>query len=266
MAAKKVAAKRRPSKAPAPKRPATKVALARSPRPAAPRGYKPTEPARVTAILDALKQAYPNVECALHHTSAFQLLIATILSAQTTDVGVNKVTPELFRRFPTPAALATAPIDKIEEIIRTTGFFRNKAKSITGAAKKLQSDFGGEVPKTMDELLTLPGVARKTANVVLGSWFGLNEGVVVDTHVFRLSHRLDLSPAPTAEKTEQDLIKVIPRPRWTMFSHELIHHGRRICVARGPKCADCTLETLCHSADKTWSTVWQHKPAKTQAK
>jgi len=230
----------------------------------APKGYKPTEPARVEAVLNALKKAYPRVECALHHKSAFELLIATILSAQTTDVGVNLATPELFRRFPTPAALAKAPLQEIEQLIRSTGFFRNKAKSITGAAKKVQSDFGGEVPKTMDELLTLPGVARKTANVVLGSWFGLNEGVVVDTHVFRLSHRLDLSQAPTAEKTEQDLIKIIPRPRWTMFSHELIHHGRRICVARSPKCVDCPLESLCHSSDKTWSTVWQHKPAKVQ--
>jgi endonuclease-3 len=257
MAAKKAAAKSKAAKAAA-----AKPSAAATHATGAPKGYKPTDPERIRAILHGLEKAHPHAECALHHKSAWELLVATILSAQTTDVGVNLATPELFRRFPTPAALAKAPVEEVEGLIRTTGFYRNKTKSIIGAAKKVQSDFGGEVPKTMDELLTLPGVARKTANVVLGSWFGLNEGVVVDTHVFRLSHRLDLTEAPNPEKTEQDLMKIIPRPRWTSFSHELIHHGRRVCMARTPKCADCTIETLCHFADKTWSTVWQHKPAK----
>jgi endonuclease III len=257
MAAKKAATKSEATKAAASKsRPAAPHATG------APKGYKPTDPERVKAILHGLAKAYPDAKCALRHDSAWQLLVATILSAQTTDVGVNLATPELFRRFPTPAALAKAPVEEVEGLIRTTGFFHNKTKSIIGAAKKVLADFGGEVPKTIEELITIPGVARKTANVVLGSWFGLNEGVVVDTHVFRLSHRLDLSQAPNPEKTEQDLQVIIPRQRWTSFSHELIHHGRQVCVARTPRCADCTIETLCHSADKTWSTVWQHKPAK----
>jgi endonuclease-3 len=235
------------------------------PLPAKPKGYKPLEKSRVDAILRELRKAYPKVVCALHHNSAWQLVVATILSAQCTDVRVNLVTPALFRRFPTPQSLAKADPAEVEELIRTTGFFRNKAKSIIGAANKVVSSYKNEVPDTMDELLTLPGVARKTANVVLGSWFGKNEGVVVDTHVFRLSHRLDLTKADNPVKVEQDLIKILPRERWTAFSHEIIHHGRQICVARKPRCVDCTLETLCHSSDKTWSTVWQHKRAKTAA-
>jgi endonuclease-3 len=224
-----------------------------------PKGYKPLEKQRVDAILRGLRKAYPNVVCALHHDSAWQLVVATILSAQCTDVRVNMVTPALFKRFPTPRSLAKADVEEVQEMIRTTGFFRNKAKSIIGAAKKLMDTYSGEVPDTMEELLTLPGVARKTANVVLGSWFGKNEGVVVDTHVFRLSHRLDLTKATNPVNVEKDLIKILPRERWTAFSHELIHHGRQVCVARKPRCADCTLETLCHAADKTWSTVWQHR-------
>ncbi|MHB1021204.1 MAG: endonuclease III [Acidobacteriaceae bacterium] len=212
------------------------------------------DPRRVTEILKRLRAAYPDVVCALHHKNAWELTVATILSAQCTDVRVNMVTPGLFRRFPTPKAFAEAPIEAIEEEIRSTGFYRNKAKSIQGAARRLISEFGGKVPQTMAELLTLPGVARKTANVVLGSWFGIADGVVVDTHVLRLSYRLGLTKNTAPEKVEQDLIRILPRDRWIQFSHELIHHGRQVCIARKPRCADCTLEDLCHSKDKTWST------------
>ena len=232
---------------------------------AKPAGYKPLDPTRVNDILRILRKTYPNVKCALHHENAWQLVVATILSAQCTDVRVNMVTPVLFRRFPTPQALAKADPAEVEDIIRTTGFFRNKTKSILGAAKKV-TEMGGEVPQTMEELLTLPGVARKTANVVLGSWFHKNEGVVVDTHVFRISRRLDLTKADSPVNVEQDLMKILPRERWTAFSHEVIHHGRQICIARKPKCVDCPLEKLCHAADKTWSTVWQHKASRAVAK
>ena len=216
---------------------------------------KPLAKERVAAILDALGKTYPNVVCALLHHNAFELTIATILSAQTTDVGVNKATPELFRMFPTPAALAAANILEIERLVKTTGFFRSKAKNIQGAAKVLVDRFGGEVPQTMEEMLELPGVARKTANVVLGSWYGIAVGVVVDTHVLRLSRRLELTTQDEPVKVEQDLMKVIPRERWIQFSHELIHHGRQVCIARKPRCVDCSLETECNSADKTW---WSH--------
>jgi endonuclease-3 len=215
---------------------------------------KPLAPERVRAILDALEKAYPDAVCALHHSNAFELTIATILSAQTTDVGVNKVTPELFRLFPTPRRLAAAPLPAIEEIIRATGFFRNKAKNIQGAARVLVERFGGEVPKTMEEMLELPGVARKTANVVLGSWYGIASGVVVDTHVLRISRRLELTTNTDAVKVEQDLERVIPRDHWIQFSHEVIYHGRRVCVARKPRCEECSVERLCNSADKTWSS------------
>lgn len=235
-------------------------------RPKAGQHYKPLAKERIDAILDGLRKAYPNVKCALHHKSAWELVVATILSAQCTDARVNMVTPVLFKRFPAPRTLAKADPAEVEDIIRTTGFFRNKTKSIIGAAKKVTETYGGKVPDTMDELLSLPGVARKTANVVLGSWFGKNEGVVVDTHVFRLAHRLDLSKADNPVKMEQDLMKIIPRDHWTDFSHELIHHGRQICIARKPKCVDCPIETLCHAADKTWSTVWQHKASRAVGK
>ena len=215
---------------------------------------KPLAPERIAAILDALRKTYPNVVCALNHHNAFELTIATILSAQTTDVGVNQVTPELFRLYPTPKALAAAPLPAIEEIIRTTGFYRSKAKNIQGAARVLVERFAGEVPQTIDEMTQLPGVARKTANVVLGSWYGIPSGVVVDTHVQRLSRRLELTKEEDPVKIEQDLQRVIPRDRWIQFSHELIHHGRQICIARKPKCVDCSLETLCNSGDKTWSS------------
>jgi endonuclease-3 len=215
---------------------------------------KPLAPERIAAILDILAKTYPNVVCALNHRSAWELTVATILSAQCTDARVNLVTPTLFKTYPTPKAMAAASLPELEEIIRTTGFFRNKAKSIKGAAQAVVEQFGNEVPQTMDEMLQLPGVARKTANVVLGSWYAIAVGVVVDTHVLRLSRRLELTKNTTPEKVEQDLMKIIPQQRWINFSHELIHHGRQVCVARTPKCADCTLEPLCNSADKTWTS------------
>jgi endonuclease III len=215
---------------------------------------KPLAPERINAILDALQKTYPNVVCALIHHNAFELTIATILSAQTTDVGVNKATPELFRMYPTPKKLAEAPLPELERLIKTTGFFRAKAKNIKGAAKVLVEKFGGKVPETIDELTELPGVARKTANVVLGSWFGIASGIVVDTHVGRLSRRLELTKQDDPVKVEQDLEKVIPQDHWIQFSHELIHHGRQVCIARKPRCVDCSLEKLCNSVDKTWSS------------
>jgi endonuclease-3 len=215
---------------------------------------KPLAPERVTAILDILAKTYPGVVCALNHRSAWELTVATILSAQCTDVRVNLVTPALFKAFPTPKAMAAASLPELEELIRTTGFFRNKAKSIKGAAKVVVEEFGGKVPQTMEELLRLPGVARKTANVVLGSWFNIAVGVVVDTHVMRLTRRLELTKETAPERVEQDLIKIIPKDHWIAFSHELIHHGRQICIARKPRCVDCTLEKLCNSSDKTWTS------------
>jgi endonuclease-3 len=214
----------------------------------------PLAPERVNAILKALDEAYPNAVCALNHKTPWELLVATILSAQCTDVRVNIVTPELFRRFPTPAAMAKASLPELEELIRTTGFFRNKAKSIQGAAKKIIADFGGEVPQTLAELITVPGAARKTANVVLGVSFGKAEGVVVDTHVFRIARRLELAKGDTVEKVEQELMQVLPRDRWISFSHQIIAHGRNVCVARNPRCRECNLETLCRSKDKTWES------------
>ena len=215
---------------------------------------KPLDPKRIAAILDALRKTYPGVVCALIHKNAFELTIATILSAQTTDVGVNKATPELFAMFPTPKKLAEAPVLEVERIIRGTGFYRAKAKNIIGAAKVLVERFGGVVPQTVEEMVELPGVARKTANVVLGSWYGIPSGVVVDTHVMRLSKRLELTKQTDPVKVELDLQKVIPQDRWIQFSHELIHHGRQVCIARKPRCVDCSLEKLCNSADKTWSS------------
>ncbi len=211
-----------------------------------------TAPERVAEILQRLDEAYPDAVCALDHKSPWELLVATILSAQCTDVRVNMVTPELFKRFPTPAAMAKAKLPELEELIRTTGFFRNKAKSIQGAAKKITEEFGGKVPQTLAELITVPGAARKTANVVLGVSYGKAEGVVVDTHVFRIAHRLDLAKGDTAQKVEQELMKVLPQDHWIRFSHQIIHHGRQVCIARKPKCDQCNLETLCHSEDKTW--------------
>jgi endonuclease-3 len=226
------------------------------------KGYNPVAPERVAEILKRLDQLYPDVTCALTHANAWELVVATILSAQSTDVNVNRVTPELFRKYPTVAAFAALTPEQLEPDIRSTGFFRNKSKSVVGAAKKIMADFGGQVPQEMEKLLTLPGVARKTANVVLGTWFKLAEGVVVDTHVHRISRRLELTTQDDPQKIEQDLMRIIPREKWIRFSHQVIWHGRKLCIARKPKCVDCLLENICHAADKTWSTVEMHKNAK----
>ena len=212
---------------------------------------KGTDPRRVKAILRGLDQAYPAVTCALKFESPYQLLIATILSAQCTDEVVNQVTATLFKKYPTPETLAYANPSEVEQDIRPTGFFRNKTKSIMGASKKIVEEFHGQVPRTMEELLTIPGAARKTANVVLGTAFGIAVGVVVDTHVMRLSQRLDLTRHDDPKKIEQDLMAIIPQDRWILFSHQLIWHGRRVCQARSPKCIDCNLKSLCYSKDKT---------------
>lgn len=214
----------------------------------------PTDSTRVETILQRLAQHYSNAVCALHHRNAWELLVATILSAQCTDVRVNMVTPALFKRFPTPQAMTKASQAEVEEMIRTTGFFRNKARNIIGAAQMVVAEFGGKVPRTMEELLTIPGVARKTANVVSGSWYKIPLGVVVDTHVMRITQRLELTKSTTPEKIEQDMMHLIPQAAWIDFSHRLIHFGREICIARKPRCADCFLEDLCNSKDKTWST------------
>jgi endonuclease III len=217
-------------------------------------GKPNTDPKRVAAILAKLDEAYPEASCELVHEHPFQLLISTILSAQCTDVRVNMVAKTLYPKYPTPEKFAYANPSEIEQEIRPTGFFRNKTKSIMGASKKIVEEFGGKVPQTMDELLTLPGVARKTANVVLGSGFGIAAGVVVDTHVMRLSNRLDLTRNTDPKKIEQDLMSVIPKDKWIVFSHQLIWHGRRVCVARKPRCIECNLEKLCSAKDKTYST------------
>jgi endonuclease-3 len=209
------------------------------------------DPKRVAAILAKLDEAYPAATCELKHENAFQLLISTILSAQCTDVRVNQVTESLYKKYPTPQAFAYANPSELEQEIRPTGFFRNKTKSIMGASKALLDNFGGQVPKTMDEILTLPGVARKTGNVVLGTAYGIASGVVVDTHVIRLSRRLDLTKHEEPKKIEQDLMRVIPKEKWIQFSHQLIWHGRRVCIARKPRCLDCNLESICYSKDKT---------------
>src|ERR1700720_227563 len=210
-----------------------------------------TDPKRVAAILAGLDAAYPDATCELNYSNAFQLLIATILSAQCTDVRVNQVTQELFKKYTKPEDFAYAHPAELEKEIRPTGFFRNKTKSIMGASKGLIEKFGGQVPRTMEEILTLPGVARKTGNVVLGTAYGITSGIVVDTHVIRLSRRLDLTKHEDPKKIEEDLIRVIPKEKWITFSHQLIFHGRRVCVARKPRCIDCNLESLCYSKDKT---------------
>ena len=203
------------------------------------------EQQRIAKILRGLDDAYPDVECALLHQNPFQLLVATILSAQCTDVRVNLVTPALFERYPSPRKLAQAEAGELQELIHSTGFFRNKAKNLMGAAHKMIASFKGRVPDSMEELLSLPGVARKTANVVLGTAYGISEGVVVDTHVKRLSNRLGLTHQQDPNKIEQDLMREIPRTRWIQISHQLIHHGRRVCKARSPQCGECTLSDLC---------------------
>ena len=233
------------------KRPATKASPARAKRPTAAAAAKGSDPKRVRAILAKLDEAYPKVTCALTHRNAFELLIATILSAQCTDVRVNEVTKTLFQKYKSPEDFAYADPRELEADIRPTGFFRNKTKSIQGASKKLIEEFGKQVPRTMEQLLTLPGVARKTANVVLGTAFGIATGVVVDTHVQRLSARLDLTRHTDPKKIEQDLMQIVPQDRWILFSHQLIWHGRKICQARRPNCPECSLERICYSKDKT---------------
>lgn len=235
---------------------AAKSAAARTARPAkakAPKssGKRGADPARVHAILQKLDEAYPAATCALKHENPFQLLISTILSAQCTDERVNQVTATLFPKYQNAKAFAYANPVELEKEIRPTGFFRNKTKSIMGASKKIVENFRGDVPQSMDELLTLPGVARKTANVVLGTAFGIAAGVVVDTHVQRVSGRLDLTKNTDPKKIEQDLMRVIPREKWILFSHQLIWHGRRVCQARKPRCIECNLERICYSKDKT---------------
>jgi endonuclease-3 len=236
------------------KKPAFRPTPAKAPTKKARKPQLKTSPARIAKIIAGLQKAYPGATCALLHRNPWELLVATILSAQCTDARVNMVTPVLFHRFPTPAAMAKASLPEIEEIIRTTGFYHNKAKSISGAAKAVVERFGGEVPRTMDELLTVPGAARKTANVVLGTAYGIAVGIVVDTHVLRLTRRLELTLNTEPKKVEQDLMKIIPKDHWIDFSHELILHGRAICIARKPRCVDCVIEKECDSSDKTWSS------------
>jgi endonuclease-3 len=210
-----------------------------------------TDTKRIAAILAKLDEAYGNATCELKHENAFQLLISTILSAQCTDVRVNQVTETLYKKYPDPKAFAYATPSELEQDIRPTGFFRNKTKSVMGASKAIIEKFSGQVPRTMEELLTLPGVARKTGNVVLGTAYGIPSGVVVDTHVLRLSKRLDLSRNDDPKKVEQDLMKIIPQEKWIQFSHQIIWHGRRVCHARKPKCIECNMESLCYAKDKT---------------
>ncbi len=207
--------------------------------------------ARLEAILKWLDHAYPGVVCALTHTSPWELLVATILSAQCTDKRVNLVTPGLFQKYPTPQDFAAVKPEVLAQDIRSTGFFNNKAKSIVGAAQAVVGEYGGHVPRTMEEMLRIPGAARKTANVVLGSGFGIASGIVVDTHVQRLANRLDLTKNADPVKIEADLTKQIPQDRWILFSHQLIHHGRALCIARNPRCAECGIAQVCYAKDKT---------------
>jgi endonuclease-3 len=239
-----------------------KKAASTAGRGGASKGYNPLSPERVSDVLNRLDKLYPDVTCALTHKDPWELLVATILSAQSTDVRVNMVTPELFKKYPTVQDFAKLEPQQLEGDIRSTGFFRNKSKSVVGAARRVVNEYGGTVPQTMEDLLTLPGVARKTANVVLGTWFKKAEGVVVDTHVHRISRRLELTKNDDPKKIEQDLMVVIPREKWILFSHQVIWHGRKLCFARSPKCADCLLENTCHAEDKTWSTVEKHKGAR----
>jgi endonuclease III len=243
---KKSSAKKKPARTKAKAaKPAKATKTAKAVRPAG------TDPQRVAAILAKLDEAYPNATCELNHKNAFELLIATILSAQCTDVRVNQVTPTLFKKYPDAKSLAYASPSELEQEIRPTGFFRNKTKSVMGASKGIIENFGGEVPRTMEQILTLPGVARKTANVVLGTAYGIPSGIVVDTHVQRIANRLDLTRNEEPKKIEQDLMQVIPKEKWIEFSHQIIWHGRRICQARKPRCVQCNLESLCYAKDKT---------------
>ena len=204
-----------------------------------------TKAARAKKIIAALRKTYPDAHCELNYSNPLELLIATVLSAQCTDKRVNQVTAELFRKYRTAADYANANSTALEQDIKTTGFFRNKTKNIQACCRKLVEQYGGKVPQTMEELVQLGGVGRKTANVLLGNAFGINEGIVVDTHVARLSHRLGLTKQKDPEKIEHDLMKLVPRAQWTMFSHWLIWHGRRRCYARNPDCLNCEIKTLC---------------------
>lgn len=212
------------------------------------RESKKARRARADEVYDLLAAEYPDAHCELDHENPFQLAVATILSAQTTDVRVNMVTPALFRRFPNAEALANAGQQEVEELVRSTGFFRNKASNIIGFARGLMADHDGVVPADMDALAALPGVGRKTANVILGNAFGINDGVVVDTHIKRLSGRLRFTRETTPEKVERDLMDLFPRERWTMLAHLLIWHGRRVCDARRPRCGECVVSHLCPSS------------------
>ena len=212
------------------------------------RESKAAKKARAEQIIKLLKRAHPDAKCALNHSNAFELLVATILSAQCTDERVNKVTADLFRKYRKPQDYLKVRDTELQEDIKTTGFFRNKTKSIQGACAMLVDDFSSEVPKTMDELLKLPGVARKTANVVLGVAYGIAAGIVVDTHVSRLSHRLNLTKQKDAVKIEDELVQLVPKKDWIIFSHLLIFHGRRVCKARRPLCEECVVEKLCPSS------------------
>jgi len=207
--------------------------------------------ARLGRIFDELEGLFPQATCALHHNDAWQLLAATILSAQCTDERVNKVTPGLFEKYPTIQDFAGASQDELARDIRSTGFFNNKARSLIGAARKIASEYKGRVPKTMEELLSIPGAARKTANVVLGTAYGVASGIVVDTHVQRISRRLDLTKNIDPVKIETDLMKIVPQSKWISFSHQVIHFGRQICIARKPRCASCPLDPICYAKDKT---------------
>ncbi len=210
--------------------------------------------ARVKKILAILDQMYPAATCALLHSNAWELLVATILSAQCTDKRVNEVTPGLFRKYPTIRDFANAPQAELAQDIRSTGFFNNKSKSLIGAARKILTDFGGQVPRTIEELLTVPGAARKTANVVLGTAYGIASGIVVDTHVQRIARRLDLTKHTDPVKIEKDLMKIIPKEKWILFSHQIILHGRALCTARNPRCSECALDPVCYAKDKMVSS------------
>lgn len=207
--------------------------------------------ARIKKILATLDKMYPAATCALHHSNAWELLVATILSAQCTDKRVNEVTPGLFRKYPTIQDFASVNQTELAQDIRSTGFFNNKSRSLIGAAKKILNDYGGEVPRTIEELMHVPGAARKTANVVLGTAFGIASGIVVDTHVQRIARRLDLTKQSDPVKIEKDLMKIIPKEKWILFAHQIILHGRALCVARNPQCAECALDPICYAKDKT---------------
>jgi endonuclease III len=221
-----------------------------SPKPRRPKNAAERK-ARIATILSILDRMYPNATCALTHSNPWELLVATILSAQCTDKRVNMVTPGLFRKYPSIQDFANAHQSELAGDIRSTGFFNNKSKSVIAAARKILTDFGGEIPRNIEELLTVPGAARKTANVVLGTAFGIASGVVVDTHVQRIARRLDLTKETDPQKIEKDLMKIIPKDKWIRFSHQIILHGRALCVARNPKCAECGLNPVCYAPDKT---------------